>query len=44
MILDMWKTSRHRFLLRDKQGLWEQFVFRLENSTHVRFYSDLKKV
>lgn len=44
MVLDKWETVKHVFFKRDKQGHWEQYVFRLEDSAYLRYYGDLKKV
>lgn len=44
MVLDKWETTKQGFFKRDKQDHWEQYVFRLEESTYLRYYGDLKKV
>lgn len=44
MVLDKLETTRHGFFKKDKQDHWEQYVFRVEDSACLRYYSDLKKV
>lgn len=43
MVLDK-LVVKQGFLRREKQEVWEYYMFQLENSTHLKYYSDLKKV
>lgn len=44
MVLEKWETAKHGLFKKDIQHHWEQYVFRLEDSAYLRYYSDMKKV